>query len=84
MPRYHFHTQNGSSFTDADGRELESVRDARIEAARAISQMVEARPDEFWEDGLFRVTVTDERGLILFMLDLSAIEAPAMRDPLSP
>ena len=83
MPRYHFHTQDGSSFTDADGRELESVRDARIEAARAISQMVEARPDEFWEEALFRVTVTDERGLILFMLDLSAIEAPAMHHPLS-
>ena len=43
--------------------------------------MVEARPDEFWEEALFRVTVTDERGLILFMLDLSAIEAPAMRHP---
>ena len=83
MPRYHFHTQDGSSFTDADGRELASVRDARIEAARAISQMVEAKPDEFWEDGLFRVTVTDERGLVLFMLDLSAIEAPAMRHPRS-
>jgi hypothetical protein len=52
--RYYFHTEDGTSFTDREGLELSGIRAARIEAARAIGQMVDARPDAFWEDGAFK------------------------------
>jgi len=78
MPRYFFHTEDGVTHTDREGLELAGIRQARIEGARAIGQLVNLKPEEFWEDGGLRVTVTDHVGLVLFILDLSAIESPAI------
>ena len=78
MPRYFFHIEDGVTHTDREGLELAGIRHARIEAARAIGQLVNLNPDEFWKDGGLRVTVTNDVGLVLFILDLSAIESPAI------
>jgi hypothetical protein len=72
MPRYFFHTQNGVARTDLEGLELLDVQEARIEAARAIGQLVDHNPGEFWEHGALKMTVTDHAGLVLFTLELSA------------
>lgn len=78
MPRYFFHTENGATHTDSEGLELAGIRQARIEGARAIGQQVTLHPEEFWKLGALRMTVTNDVGLVLFILDLAAIESPAI------
>jgi hypothetical protein len=77
MPRYFFHTDGGAAHTDREGLELPGIRQARIEAARAFGQMVELAPEALWKAGALSMTVTDDAGLVLFILDLSAMDSPA-------
>ena len=77
MPRFHFHTEDGAAYSDEEGIELAGMSDARLQAVRMLGEMLRERPDKFWEDGGLVLTVTDDRGLVLFVLDASATLAPA-------
>ncbi len=77
MPRYFFHMQDGGAFRDEDGVVLPDTLAARVEASRALGQLLSEHPAEVWRDERFFVTVTDEAGLILFTIDASTLEAPA-------
>jgi len=76
MPRFHFNVDDGRHYPDPDGLELAGQAAARDEALRAIGELVAAQPEDFWRDGFFRMTVTDDDGLTLFILDLSAVVSP--------
>jgi|KBSMisStandDraft_5_1062788.scaffolds.fasta_scaffold2045091_2 hypothetical protein len=80
MPRYYFHIEDGTALVDNEGVELSGPRAARVEAARTIGEMVSQNPDEFWNDGNFKLTVVDEGGSLLFVLNLSAVVPPVF-DP---
>lgn len=84
MPRYFFHSDDGHAFHDDEGTLLPDGAAARIEAARVLGQMVNERPAAVWKDDLLRITVTDEHGLILFSLDLTALKSPAVSSASSP
>ena len=75
MPRYFFHTEDGRIRRDAEALELDGIRDARTEALKTVGQMMELKPDEFWDDGCYRMTVTDDTGLILLIIDLSTAQS---------
>lgn len=77
MRRYFFHTEDGRSFHDEDGTSLPDDEAARIEAARVLGQLLNERPAAVWRDEEFRLTVTDDRGVILFVLDIAALLSPA-------
>jgi hypothetical protein len=81
MPRFHFHTEDGGTFPDEEGIVLASVADARIQAARMLGEMLKEQPDRFWKDGGLKLTVTDDRGLMLFVLDVATTDAPAGAPP---
>jgi hypothetical protein len=77
MPRYFFHTEDGRRLADAEGSELADDRTARNEAVAVLGQMMMEDPAGFWADKVFRLTVTDEGGRTLFVLDVSATVSPA-------
>ena len=77
MPRFHFHTEDGGVYPDEDGIELVGMSDARIQSVRMLGEILKEQPDKFWDDGSLTLTVTDDRGLVLFVLDASATLAPA-------
>lgn len=77
MPRYFFHTDDRRSFHDEDGTPLANDAAARIEAARVLGQLLNEQPADVWNDGQFRITVTDERGVILYSLDVAALRSSA-------
>jgi hypothetical protein len=79
MPRYFFHIEDGTSRLDEEGVELPSPHAARVEAARVLAELVKDDPEDFWANRSMKLIVTDRPGLILFVLDLSAVEAPAVR-----
>jgi hypothetical protein len=78
MPRYHFNLSDGRSIPDLEGSELPDLASARREAARYAGQLLQDDPQAVWDGGEWVLEVTDARGLLLFRLILSAIEAPAI------
>lgn len=79
MARYFFHTENGDRHTDENGLELPDLAAVRREAIKSLSEMIKNRGERFWERNSFRLIVTDEKGLILYVLDVNGVEAPAVR-----
>jgi hypothetical protein len=79
MARYYFQTEDGRCHPDPDGLELPDLQTVREEAVCALCEIVKESPATFWEDGAFRLIVSDETGLMLFMLDLSAVMSAAVR-----
>jgi hypothetical protein len=82
MPRYFFHTEDGTSHLDEDGLELPNHRAAQIEALKTLGQLLNDESSEVLDGHGLKLIVTDNSGLILFVLDLSAVTAPAIRQPL--
>ena len=78
MFRYFFHTSDGRSLFDREGMEFDSATAAKIEAVRMMGEVLKDQATEFWDTQALKLIVTDETGLILFVLDLSAVEAPAL------
>lgn len=72
MPRFHFHVQDGQYFPDIDGTDLEDVSAARREAVRLAGRLLDDNPGHFWDSGEWRMLVSDEAGVTLFVLTFSA------------
>lgn len=77
MPRFFFHTADGSRKRDEEGTELADLAAARIEAIRFTGMVLAGEPHHLWFHQDFRVEVTDETGLLLFTIITLAIDAPA-------
>ena len=77
MRRYFFHTQDGRPFHDEEGTALPDDEAARIEAARVMGQLLNEHPAGVWIDEDFRLTVTDDEGVTLYILDVAALRSPA-------
>lgn len=78
MPRFYFHTQDGHVSHDGDGTLLPNLAAARREAVRVSCEMLRMREDDFWLTRSWQMTVTDEMGLVLFTIDVSAQLSPAV------
>ena len=78
MSKFFFHTGDCGAGLDAEGQELADTNTAQIEAVRLLGELLRDEPRGFWNERAMKVVVTDEAGLILFVLDLSATEAPAL------
>lgn len=59
--------------------DLPSVAEAKREAARYVGRIVRDEAAEFWKSGDLRLTVSDDKGLLLFTIDVIGHEAPALR-----
>ena len=83
MARYFFNAEDGECVPDKQGLELATFEDAQVAAVRYLCESLDDRADKLWNTGIYRITVTDKRGLALFMIDvsttLSAASAPSMR-----
>lgn len=78
MPRYFFHIGDTDAGLDREGMELPDHNVARIEAVRVLGETLKDMAGQFWSSGTMKMIVTDEAGLVLFILDLSGTEAAAV------
>ena len=76
MPRYFFTAQNGRRYPDPVGVDLPGPAAARGYAVKALTELLSEMREEFLADESFILTVTDEAGLLLYRLDLSAVRSP--------
>jgi hypothetical protein len=83
MPRFYFDFSYGAGLEndrDEEGRELEGLAQARMEATNAAAEILRDYPDRFWNDGAWNCTVRDEAGRPLFVLHFYADDAPCRAD----
>jgi hypothetical protein len=61
--------------------ESQDLTALRIEVATFVGDLLKEYAAKIWADEDWRVDVTDERGLILYVMHLSAVQAPAVKAP---
>ena len=81
MPRFYFNVRDGHDIADTDGVELDDFRAARREAIRLSGALLESEADQFDAGDEWRLEVTDETGLILFVMTFSIMQSPAVPQP---
>jgi hypothetical protein len=84
MPRYFFHVDNGVIAPDEEGIDLPDHQSARMQSVQMLGEMLQDHAEEFWDDHSLKLIATDASGLIVFVLDLSGIEAPAFSKRVEP
>ena len=78
LQRYFFRTNHPKHGAD-EGVEFENLRAAKCEAVRFAGRVLCDAAESFWDDADFELTVTDQKGLILFTMQVVLTEAPAIR-----
>ena len=76
MPRYHFHCADKSRETDTEGTELANDRAAQLMAVAFAGEVLRGSPAELWDNGPWRVEVTDSNNVLLFTVLSLAVDAP--------
>jgi hypothetical protein len=71
MPRYHFQVRTDIHVMLSEVVELAKTDDARIEASRRIGELLKDHAGKIGADQDWRMDVTDDVGLILFVIQYS-------------
>ena len=79
MARYYFDIRDGAFNADKEGQELPSLSSARHAALETLHGLMQGRSKGFWGGQPWHVQCHDERGLILFTLTLTGLDAAAVR-----
>ena len=79
MPGFLFNFIDGERQSGPITVDLENLDAARREALRTACLSINEKPEKFWETGEWQMIVTDDRGLVLFTLHMTATVAPAAR-----
>jgi hypothetical protein len=81
MPRFYFHTNHGfvPDLQDNEGYTFPDAHTAKGEAVKYAAELLSDVGESFWDPRDFEMTVTDEKGLILFTIRMIGTEAPALQ-----
>ena len=77
MARFYFHIEHVKIIRDNDGSDHETLDAAKLHAVKRIADILSHEPESFWDSDVFRMTVAQADGLVLFTLDIFAQLAPA-------
>jgi hypothetical protein len=75
--RFHFQVRTGTHVMVTDIADLSNTDAARIEAAKRIGILLHDHAGKLWADEDWQMDVTDERGLILFVINVIALQSSA-------
>jgi len=77
VPNYHFQVRTDTHVMLSEVVDLPNAEQARIEASRRVGALLTEHAGKIWADQHWQMDVTDNVGLILFVLHLSAMRSPA-------
>ena len=83
MARYRLQLRTESVVATALEVDHDDLTQLRIELARFVGELLKDHAGQIWVDEDWRVDVTDEAGLILFVMQISATHTAATR-PMKP
>ena len=78
MPGFHFHLMHDVEIRDEAGVERDNPHAAKRHAAKLIVDVLCKEPEQFWKSDVYRVSIADERGLLLLSVEMLAQSAPAL------
>jgi hypothetical protein len=79
VAKYNIELRTERTISEALVVESADHTELRIEIARFVGQLLKDHARTIWADEDWRVDVTDERGLILYVMHIAAIQASAVR-----
>lgn len=77
LPFYHFEVRTQTHVMITEGAELADSSAARIEAAKRIGKLLHDHAGQIWVDEEWQMDVTDEKGLILYVISVAAMRSAA-------
>ena len=77
MVCYHFVVRTETHVLLSDSVELPSLESSRVEAARRVGDLLQTHAEAIWVDKEWQMDVTDDSGLILFVIHVSAMKSSA-------
>jgi hypothetical protein len=75
--RIHFQVRTGTHVMLTEVADCSDTDEARVEAAKRIGLLLHAHAGKLWVDEDWQMDVTDEHGLVLFVINISAIRSSA-------
>jgi hypothetical protein len=77
MPRYNINVRTASHIANTTAIERSTLNELRLEMARFVGKLLKDHAALIWKDQDWQVDVTNEAGLILYVLNVSASETAA-------
>ena len=77
MQHFHFQVRTGTHVMMIEVSDLSDSDEARVEAAKRIGLLLHAHAGKLWADEGWQMDVTDDAGLILFVINISAMRSSA-------
>ena len=77
MAFYNFEVRTPTHVMLTEGAECADSSAARVEAAKRIGQLLHDHAGQIWIDDEWQMDVTNESGLILYVIHVSVMKSPA-------
>jgi hypothetical protein len=77
MALYHIELRTADQVWETLDVERSDLDGLRLEMARFVGELLKDHAGKIWADRDWRVDVTDDSGLILYVMHISATNAPA-------
>lgn len=77
MPKYHINVRTESHIASTVTVEHASHTALRVEMAQFAGELLKDHADLIWKDEDWQIDVSDDAGLILYVLHISAMKTPA-------
>jgi hypothetical protein len=77
MPRYHINIRTESHIAQTLDVERDDHTALRIELARFVGELLKDHAEVIWVDEDWQIDVSDDDGLILYVMHIAAMKTPA-------
>lgn len=77
MAAFHFVVRTDTHVLLSDSVDLPSLKTARVEASKRVGDLLRTHAEAIWVDKEWQMDVTDETGLILFIINVSTMKSSA-------
>ena len=77
MPIFHFRVRTPTHVLITEGADLPDSTAARVEAAKRVGALLRDHAGQRWVDQDWEMDVTNETGLILYVIQISAVGSAA-------
>jgi hypothetical protein len=78
--RFHFQVRTDTHVMLTEVSELRDSNEARLDAAKRIGQLLQQHAGNLWADESWQMDVTNDQGLVLFVIFVQALRSPGTAD----